>query len=388
MTGVAAQLCGDRKAVESLGYEVDEQGIIYQQEPSVEPSSSRLASTRSEPFWQPFSKLGARRAVLNDLSPAATFIAYNYNTPVDVVAFEREAKRILKEVEDECGWMYETLHMKSPIPVEPVLRGKINYTVWSDVFVCPECSEEVVFWEAAVDKDAGKVHDMFPCPNCKANLTKRNMERAWVTKYDKAIAQNIRQAKQIPVLINYSVGKKRHEKKPDIFDLELIEKIEQMDIPYWFPTNRMPEGYNTKQPKVSHGITHVHHFYTKRNLWVLGSSRRKANSIMIPSLHYWLNSIEHGLGKRVKHGDWSFPMSVLSGTLYIPALSRENNPLYFYETKRQKQGNALRTAKGQGNFMATLSSSCLALKSMSVDYIFTDPPFGCLLYTSPSPRDA
>ncbi len=56
------------------------------------------------------SRLGARKAVLNDLSPAATFIAYNYNTPVDARAFEREAKRILKEVEKECGWMYETWH--------------------------------------------------------------------------------------------------------------------------------------------------------------------------------------------------------------------------------------------------------------------------------------
>jgi len=54
--------------------------------------------------WNLFSRLGTRRAVLNDLSPAAIFIAYNYNTPVDVQAFEREAKRILKEVEEKCGW--------------------------------------------------------------------------------------------------------------------------------------------------------------------------------------------------------------------------------------------------------------------------------------------
>jgi hypothetical protein len=53
---------------------------------------------------------GARKAVLCDLSPAATFIAYNYNTPVDVTEFEKEAKKILKEVEDECGWMYQTNH--------------------------------------------------------------------------------------------------------------------------------------------------------------------------------------------------------------------------------------------------------------------------------------
>jgi hypothetical protein len=99
MTGVAAQLCGDRATVESLGYKVDAQGVISRQD----------TDEHGKTVWTPFSKLGARRAVLNDLSPAATFIAYNYNTPVDVRAFEREAKRILAEVEAECGWMYATL---------------------------------------------------------------------------------------------------------------------------------------------------------------------------------------------------------------------------------------------------------------------------------------
>src|SRR5690606_350430 len=246
MTGVAAQLCGDRKAVESLGYRVDDQGIIYREE----------RDENGNIVWKPFSKLGARRAILNDLSPAATFIAYNYNTPVDVEAFEREAKRILKEVEDECGWMYATLAQateeeaeawaaklracKNPHDVRELIHsrpsafGKINYTVWSDVFICPECTQEVVFWKAAVDKEAGKVHSEFPCPHCGAQLTKRNMERAWVTRYDKAIGKTIRQPKQVPVLINYTVGKKRYEKSPDAFDLALVEKIDQLDIPYWF----------------------------------------------------------------------------------------------------------------------------------------------------------
>ena len=93
MTGVAAQLCGDKQTVQSLGYEVLEEGTILDERK------------------QPFSKLGARKAMLVDLSPAATFVAYNYNTPMDVVEFEREAKRILDEVEKECGWMYETRHL-------------------------------------------------------------------------------------------------------------------------------------------------------------------------------------------------------------------------------------------------------------------------------------
>jgi len=151
-----------------------------------------------------------------------SFIAYNYNTPVDVQAFVREAKRILDEVEKECGWMYTTLadpeegepeswaeRLRACKTVEAIRQllnpqlstirtgptwGRINYTVWSDVFICPECTQEVVFWKAAVDKEAGKVHKEFLCPHCGARLTKRNMDRAWVTKYDKVIGQTIRQA--------------------------------------------------------------------------------------------------------------------------------------------------------------------------------------------------
>ncbi|MGB4326316.1 MAG: DNA methyltransferase, partial [Bacillota bacterium] len=99
MTGVAAQLCGDRKTVESLGYRVEQDGTVFAPQEDEEGKAS----------WKPFSKLGPRGAVLNDLSPAATFIACNYNSPVDPHEFEREAKRILEEVRKECGWMYATL---------------------------------------------------------------------------------------------------------------------------------------------------------------------------------------------------------------------------------------------------------------------------------------
>ncbi len=155
MTGVAVQYCGDKTAVESLDYRVGKDGTIYQQE---------IGEDRKMD-WISFSKLGQRRAILNDLSPAATFIAYNYNSPVNVQSFEREANRILKEVEGECSWMYETIHTNERI------KGKINYTVWSDVFVCPECTSEVVFWEVGVDKEVGKINSEFPCPHCDASVS-------------------------------------------------------------------------------------------------------------------------------------------------------------------------------------------------------------------------
>src|SRR5690606_7103088 len=118
-------------------------------------------------IWAPFSKIGARHAVLNDLSTAATFIAYNYNTYVDSLDFASKAKRLLTEVEKDLGWMYETTH------TDGVTKGRVSYTVWSDVFTCPECAGEVIFWDAAVDQIAKKVLDDFKCPHCSAHVTKR-----------------------------------------------------------------------------------------------------------------------------------------------------------------------------------------------------------------------
>ncbi|HON41227.1 MAG TPA: DNA methyltransferase, partial [Methanoculleus sp.] len=220
MTGVAAQMCGNP--------DPEFRERIEREMPGVE--------------W------GARRAILCDLSPAATFIAYNYNNPVDPEEFEREAKRILAEVEKECGWMYETNHLvdgkvqfKADLDgTRTPVKGRINYTVWSDVFVCPHCSGEIVFWEAAVDQKEGKVRDEFPCPHCGAMMTKRSLERAWEYVHDEAIGETVRRAKQVPVLINYSVGKKRFEKVPDENDLALIQRIEGGRIPYWYPTDELP----------------------------------------------------------------------------------------------------------------------------------------------------
>jgi hypothetical protein len=56
------------------------------------------------------AKLGARKVILNDLSPAACHIAYNYCTPVDVEALKREFNRSLAELKDEFDWLYGTTH--------------------------------------------------------------------------------------------------------------------------------------------------------------------------------------------------------------------------------------------------------------------------------------
>ncbi len=366
MTGVAAQMCGDRAVVESLGYQVKQDGTILQQETDEE------GKTR----WVKFSKLGLRKAVLNDLSPAATFIAYNYNTPVNVAEFEAEAKRILAEVEKECGWMYETRDKSGRV-------GKINYTVWSDVFICPECAGEVVFWDAAVDKQVQKVLNKFPCPHCQAELYKRSMERAWMTKYDSALKDTIKQAKQIPVLINYSIAgfKGRFEKTPDKFDLALIDKIETSDIPYWYPTDRMMEGKETRRNDPA-GITHVHHFYTKRNLWVLSACWEKLFPAG-PRFPFLFTASQRVLSKMASiafsyyfHGGGGFVNAGTKGTLYISSTNPEVSVFKSFSSRIRVLKYHFNASKQQFLIENKSSTAATFTNNNTLDYIFVDPPFG------------
>lgn len=383
MTGVAAQMCGNRDAVLSLGYQVRPDGTILREEEGVDGKKT----------WQAFSKLGIRRAVLNDLSPAAAFIAYNFNTPVDVQEFEREAKRILKEVEAECGWMYETTH------TDGKTKGHINYTVWSDVFICPDCAKEVIFWDSAVDTKAGDVRDEFPCPQCGANLNKRNMERAWVTKQDPDVGfvagshvgtplgdPTIRHAKQLPVLINYSIGKKRFEKIPDAIDFALIENVERISINHWYPTDIIFDGYNTRQPIRSHGMKNVHHFYTKRNLLALSAFFAKLSA---PRLKFLFTGFVSGSTKlnqfHLKNyvfGGGGCNPGPRKGTLYAPSISMEVPILSLAKDRIKTQIRAYNSLKYKDKMFVLATSSCDKfgiLQKDSCDYIFIDPPFGANL---------
>src|ERR1017187_2850202 len=130
MAGVAAQFCGVPDS--DFKKEIEEE-------------------LRSE--GDPLPSWGARRAILGDLSPAATFISANYNTQFDTAAFQSEAHRILSELKAELGWMYETNHAGG------IHRGSINYTVWSEVFSCADCGGEVTFVEEALDPQTKRVKE-------------------------------------------------------------------------------------------------------------------------------------------------------------------------------------------------------------------------------------
>jgi DNA modification methylase/predicted RNA-binding Zn-ribbon protein involved in translation (DUF1610 family) len=375
MTGVAAQMCGDREVVMSLGYQVKPDGTILQEETDED----------GKKVWRPFSKLGVRRAILNDLSPAATFIAYNYNAPVDVPAFEKEAKRILKEVEKEFGWMYETLH------TDGKTKGKINYTVWSETFNCPHCGKEIIYFEAAVDKETSAVNKDFKCPSCAAELDKKSLQRQWQSYFDGPRNETHQLVRYAPVLINYQIGKHRYEKKPDDADLSLLKRIEDTAIQDWFPTFEMPEGERKgKDGYHLKGITHLHHFYFRRATMVYARLWEKLNTCSSTFVRFFAQGNNLGFTKMNRYQPVQFGRvggsqvnRYFSGTLFVGSLISEVSPEYSMTNKLKRLMKlSMPGVAGQTAITCQSTTNIQELPVSSLDYIFIDPPFGNNLHYS------
>ena len=348
MTGVAAQMCG------------------YADQETKLKLKSEVGSN---------VEFGTRHAVLNDLAPAATFISRNYNISTNISVLRKQFETAIHETENELSWMYETEHRKesgqTSLPLDSK-KGQINYVVWSDVFICPNCGKEVVFWNEAVDLEKGTIASKFYCPQCHAEVGKGNCERAVDVIYDSSLRKSVTLSKQVPVLINYTYAGKRYTKTPDQADLELIDRINVMEIPYWHPTDELPNGYNTEQPKRTNGIYHVHQFYTKRNLMYLS----KFYSLLADNkLRFIFTSVLQNATKMYKFRT-DGKGGIVTGTLYVPALCQENNVGNLLRNKAEMIYKSCVEFSQKCVIVSTNSSTQEAIPESTIDYIFIDPPFG------------
>lgn len=384
MTGVAAHLCGNRKEVESLGYRIDKDGNVLEE-----------AAEDGKSIWRITSKIGTRHAILNDLSPIASFITSVFNIPADHIALQEEIKSSTDNLEKQWGWMYRTLHNPTEVQISNAVKAiskhgtsidpsimvaSINYTVWSDVFICPDCGGEMVFWDVALDFKNGGIRDEIECPHCSSKLIKRNLERSWEAYIDSVSGKQEKKTKIVPVMINYSVGRSRFDKKPDAADLEIIERIKSLPIPHWVPTDEVPKGDKTTEP-LRIGMHQTHHFYTHRNLIILSELRNSAKTgkyreklFVFTSTHQFVNRLCRLNISNFFSGKGGKVDKPLDGTLYVPSVSLEINVLDKWRL-RSDLSDALR-APGYAHAISTGSATSINLPAESVDYVFIDPPFG------------
>ncbi len=335
---------------------------------------------------------GPRKVILNDLSPAAIHIARNYCTPCDVKQLKDEFERIKGAVKEEFDWLYGTEHMDTE--TGKIIPATIDFMVWSEVYVCqpkkrdshkhpisPDgCGGEIVLWEVAVDHESIEVKNSFICPHCGETWRKTDLNLL----------------RSIPVMTTYSytdlkTGKKhRSEHRVSEFELRRLKEIEEREIPYWYPSTpfissrEMWRGVHRDS-----GITRACDFYTKRNLWALSRILKEIREINNPLLRCKLLFAFTGVvntSSKMNSHNLSGQARPRIGTLYIPSFKEDASVLRLFSGKSKSHPILASVQKSFNKsecfFLTKHAGDLSEVANDSIDYIFTDPPFGSNIFYS------
>lgn len=328
---------------------------------------------------------GYRKAVLSDLSPSASVIAAGLNLPVDAAAFDKASKDILDRFDAELGWMYETTHTNGE-------KARIEYTVWSEVFTCPECGSAVVFYETAFNRGTMSVEEPFRCASvgCGAELDKGRLERRMTTLRTTA-GDTISRVELRPVRVHYVYNGDRYDKAPDESDEATLSRVSQQVPPGPVPDHDLPLGqlyHGTRLgPK---GFTRVHHLFSDRSLislsWLWKAATSHPDAATRFALLFWIEQGIWGLSwqNRYRPDGFSQVSQFQSGVYYVGSLHSECSVRYNLEgsqPSRGKRKSLVNTwkqspAKLGSAVISTGSSTAIGLPDDCVDYVFVDPPFG------------
>ena len=308
-----------------------------------------------------------RKALLSDLSPAATFIARNLNTPADADKYLHAVHAVLESSSKLEHSLYDT-HCRSCGELVPML-----YMVWSYGVECPHCEREFVLWDVARDERESvresKILSEFDCPHCKKHLKKRGLKRT----------------KRHPVQVGYKccIRSLKEANAPlDDFDLAQLKRIERAGVPdsLWYPTDAFPPGLNTRQP-IAAGITTVDKAYTPRALYAMAhlwdAASRWPDIAMSEELQFTLTSLYQRVTLFSEFRFWGG--SGNTANYNVPFIINEQNVFRTFVRKANTISWYFKTAPRfpRGVEVRTQSACHLThVPDKSVDYIFTDPPFG------------
>jgi 16S rRNA G966 N2-methylase RsmD len=308
-----------------------------------------------------------RRVILSDLSPAAAFIAYNHATPVSATKFLAAVRHLVEQSSTLERYLYETRVRETSARV-PML-----YTVWSFGLLCSACHAEFLLWDVARDERPSvresKIRSEFRCPSCGASLNKRGLKRT----------------RRYPVQVGYpnpGGGTKESVATPDDDDLRKLAEIDTAGVPagLWFPTTSIPQGINTRQPLAA-GISRVDLCYTTRSLWAFAHLWHLALNWPDEDIRLKLLFTLTSLYKRVTvFSEFRFwGGSGNTANFNVPAIMNEQNVFRAFERKAGTISLYFgHTTRANRHVRVSCQSACdlTQIPDSSIDYIFTDPPFG------------
>lgn len=328
---------------------------------------------------------GKRRSILYDVGRLAAFISDNLLHPPSPDRFKDAAVDVQSELEDQYGWIYQAEDPEGN-------TGVIRHVVHSEHVKCPTCSTSYTYFSLVLDLDGPTMSDDVECPNCGTKFDVQEADRVTESYHDSLLNRKLKRRKRTPVLIYGRTGNYYWRRKPTEQDRERIQKIEDVSIPDTVPIVRIM-GHSQDEWGEMHragyhfGMTHLHHFYTRRNLIAVGAAWKAASRYrgdLEKALRFWIssyNALHSTLMARVvckSSADDLVVTGAQPGTLYVSSLPAEKNVFRGISRKQSAMERAFKkVADLDVNAEVRCSSSLdVDLPDQSVDYIFTDPPFG------------
>lgn len=325
-----------------------------------------------EPRW------GPRVAHLFDVGVLGTFMGRVLTSPPEPHAFRIAVAELIEAAKEQLGPAYNA--------IDPEGRsGSIRHVIWSDLIECCSCGGEHRLWDVAVERDPARFLKHFICARCG---TEQNVDSCRRVERDitDVFGRPQRTRARVPVEVHGATGARKWVRPADSSDMAIAEQATRVPLPASTPDARITWGELHRSGYHS-GISHLHHFYTPRNFIAIAICMDVAerwpepmrSALQFLVLSY--NASHSTLMTRIvaKRDQRDFVLTgAQSGVLYVSGLPVEKNVLAGIKRKAGTIAEAFEVTHGAATrvHVHNRSSENLPLQAGSVDYVFTDPPFG------------
>lgn len=323
-----------------------------------------------------------RRALLSDLSPGAVHLAANHTRPVPPARLAAALAQLQPWLQQREAALYAS---RCPTCSRP---ETLRHLVWSDTHTCSSCARQITLWD--LSDEAGRVPRALVCPHCGHQQNRHGVATSTSTS--------------TPVEKTVSCTECRTLQRGPVepADLTRLVQLGKQQPQHWLPTDPLSndrEMYRRSALQLR-GISTVADFWLHRSKLALSDLWHEINTSapadVAGALRFaFTNTAWHAT--RMRRYNAYGGQRPLTGTLYIPQLVAEAN---VFEVFRHQVAQLSRfygthpalppadlgpgegTDAGSARAHARRSSATDLswLPNASVDYVFTDPPFGANLY--------
>jgi DNA modification methylase len=309
-----------------------------------------------------------RRAELRDISALGAHIGSNYTNLVDPAAFRQIVNEVMQRAHQRLGDVYATRCAKCGKSAD------LSKATWSKVYECVGCGQAVNYYRALEAANWSK--SRMAC-KCGERLVLR---RAKQTGEEKVLDTVVCECS--PKMLDQEPSAELHPAS--------LENLTYPDVAIGADRQMFAASALGK-----HDLLTTAKFFSARNLAVLAALHEEINSVEDEKLREkLLFTFTAILARASKRYQWSKkrPLNAANQNYYIAPVFYEWNVYDLFSRKSEAilrsedhiRGLMARNGvKGEPQVTYKLGSADeLDLPDESIDYVFTDPPFGSNIFYS------